>query len=376
MLPFPEAERTRRKCRRRTLLVVIAALLASGPGVVDAGVLRYTLEIRDREATSYVLELPVEHPGTLRVEARWPGRRVLSLRLEGPGDPPVTERRTGPSPLTLEAEVADPSSGWTLHIRAVPAHGDTRGTLTIDLPAPPATEPAGSTLERVPAPDHEPEPWSLPQPAPPGSEPSLVRLFDAVEGLRARVFADDETSSPDACGWQEGLLRYAVDSRDRRATAGGKMTEATRRYLRRLAAAVDRVEELRSTSDPILAGPPPDEPLRRQAWRQVRKQRLMPLVDELDGLGAALRRGYVPELASAEWPRRFVGCLMACERHFDQRAEVGDEQASNGDLAHEQWDAFLAAATVLDALAARPRGAADPPAPERAARPASEAGLP
>jgi hypothetical protein len=126
---------------------------------------------------------------------------------------------------------------------------------------------------------------------------------------------------------------------------------------------VQRIDDLRRSTDPILAGPEPEESLRRRAWLAVRKERLSPLVEELDSLGEALRKGYVPELVGEAWASRFVACLTACERHFEERARVGSEEAANHDLAEAQWDRFLLARRALAAVARFLQGPPPAPAP-------------
>ena len=114
--------------------------------------------------------------------------------------------------------------------------------------------------------------------------------------------------------------------------------------------AVDLVEGLRSSDDPIVAGPAPEEHGLRRAWLAVRRQRILPLEAELDQLSQVLRKGFAPELQSETWPPRFIGCLMACERHFEQRPRLGEDQAANRLLAHGQWSGFLLAAKALRSL--------------------------
>ncbi len=45
---------------------------------------------------------------------------------------------------------------------------------------------------------------------------------------------------------------------------------------------------------------------------------------------------------------------MLCERHFEERARLGAEFASNGPVVQQQWSRVLAAANALEALARQP----------------------
>ena len=42
---------------------------------------------------------------------------------------------------------------------------------------------------------------------------------------------------------------------------------------------------------------------------------------------------------------------MGCQRHFEERVRLGEERATNLDLARSEWDRLLAAAESLAALA-------------------------
>jgi hypothetical protein len=323
-------------------------------GSAHADVFRYSLEIRDREATFYVVEIPVQYPGTLRIDIEWPGSRTLALRVEGPGQPRVKTRRAGPSPLHLEAVVTEETivegKPWELHIRSLPDRGRAEGVLTITLPSPEDPVDPEEHAE-PPLPEVEPDPWALPRPAPADTPEGVAQVFDRVEDFRSWVVDEGGTPRQDACGWQSGLLRYLAERRDELGEGDPAIDEATSRYFARLARTVRRIDELRSSDDPILAGPIPENELRRRAWENVRKERIEPLEHELDALGEAVRRGYVDDLTDRRWAMRLVGCLTACERYFEQRTRLGEGRAPNGDLAQAQWDGILAAADALDALA-------------------------
>lgn len=354
---------------KRIGAAVAVALLAM-PLSAGASTLRYTLEIRDGQEGAFEVQFPVENPGTLQVLAEWSGSRVIALRVENPGDAPTRWRRSGPSPQVVSVEVppeacATEGADWKLSIRALAARGEAKGTITIELPDPPrVVREREAAAAPKPPPPRTPDPWEVRSAPPDGSAPELVDLYRGVEGLRAALLGPEAAARPDSCGWQIDLLRAVTEIRDRLASGKPAPAPATLRYLDRLAHAVQRVEDLRGSTDPILAGPVPEESLRRRAWLAVRKERLSPLVEELDSLGEALRRGYVPELAGETWTSRFVACLTACERRFDERVRVGSEEATNQDLAEAQWDRFLLAQSALSGVARFLREEPEPaPAP-------------
>jgi hypothetical protein len=337
--------------------VCLAALLAVALSPARADARRYTIAVPDRQATSFVLDLDIEHPGTLVIEAEWLGSRVLSFRVEGPGYPTVRTRRSGPSPQRLEALVGESDlqegGGWRLVIRALPAKGRAEGTITVRLPFP--EEPAPTEKPEPPAPTEpppDPEPWAMPATPPSGAAPRVVGVYAGIERFRFWVAGSDGVPRRDACGWQEGLLRYLAGRRDDAAIRKAVISEATGRYLGRLVNVIRGVEEIRSSSDPILAGPAPGDRLRERAWLAVRRERIEPIEAELDFLTTAVRRGFAPELEGEEWPSRFVSCMTACERYFERRVLLGEGGAPNRDLALDQWDGFLAASAALEALAA------------------------
>jgi hypothetical protein len=346
------ASMRRKGLRGSACLIALVALLVGASA--HAKVLRYSIEIRDREATSYIVEIPVRHPGTFYIDAEWPGSRTLAFRVEGPGHPYVKTRRAGPSPQHLEFEVNEDAivdgESWELHIRSLPDRGRAEGILTLTLPSPSDPETPEAPLEPSPT-APESEPWARPRSAPAGSPEELAQVFDRVESFRSWVVDEDGTPRQDACGWQSDLLHYLADRRNELEGGDRGFDKATSRYFSRLARTVRRIDELRWSDDPILAGPAPETELRRRAWEAVRRERIEPLEHELDALGEAVRRGYVSGLIERRWAMRFVACLTACERYFEQRTRLGEGRAPNGDLAQAQWDGILAAADALDALA-------------------------
>lgn len=351
------SENRHRSGSARLLSACLATLVAVALGPAHAEARRYTIAVPDRQATSFVLDLDIEHAGTLVVEAEWSGPRVLSFRVEGPGHPTVKTRRSGPSPQRLEAVVGESalpaSTGWRLVIRALPASGRAEGTISVQLPTPgdpdPPEEPEPPASIEAPP---EPEPWAMPATPPPGARPKVAGVYAGIERYRSWVAGPDGALRRDACGWQEGLLRYLAGRRERVAGDGAVISEATGRYLGRLVNVIRDVEKIRSSNDPLLAGPAPGDRLRERAWQAVRRQRIEPIEAELDFLTTAVRRGFAPELEGEDWPSRFVSCMTACERYFERRVLLGDGGAPNRDLALDQWDGFLAASFALEALAA------------------------
>lgn len=322
-------------------LAAVSSLQAAGQ--------RVALELPANEMVRFFVDLTVEHPGKLAIEAEWHPYRVLSFRLEGPALTPVV-RRSGPSPQRMEVEVSpeDMARGkiWKLRIRGLPWRDEVDGLLTVELPEPPAPpEP----VERKPEAERAIEPWMLPRPAPDGAGKAERRFYEAVEAFRMLVI--DEEEIPDTCRWQKGLLRYIAEQRD--GAPGTSLPRPTRQMLDRVVQAVAHVESLRTTDDPILTEPQPESRLRRRALETLRKQRIAPLRDALDDLLDDLQQGHAPELQQAGWPFGLLSCLMASERHFEERLLVGEQEASYGKLADDQWDRILAAGKALDLLLRR-----------------------
>ncbi len=333
----------------------VALIAAAATVSVAADPLVYRLEIRDREAARYTLELPVRNPGALQVNIEWSGSRTLSFRIEGPGSPAVKTRRAGPSPQQLVAEVTDlelaTSKPWTLHIHSLSDRGTIDGVLTVTLPPAPGLYPETEEAQLAPPPP-PPDPWLLPDVAPRDASDGLVRVFETSEGFREWAVVSQGVPRNDACGWQADLLRYLAARRNAlRDGQSEDIEEATSRFMLRVAKAVRLVDELRSSEDPILSGPMPEHDLQQRAWLAVRKRRIEPVEAELDALNSLLRGEFAPQLVDETWPQRLVGCLTACERYFEQRTRLGTERAASASLAFDQWDGILAAAGALEALA-------------------------
>jgi len=329
-------------------------LAAASVPAAPAETLLYTLEIPDSRSVTYELPLAVRHPGMLTVRAEWDGPRHLALRVDRPGSLVAVARRSGPSPLVLEIEIAPDSVGgpdWKLAIHAVTGKGAGEGLLTVELPSPPGAEPpVAAPADDTPAPPDPPS-WMEHRTAPAGSPANRARLFAAGERYRSLLDPATQDPAPDSCRWQDDLMRYVAERMD--ALAGERVQPAlqTRRMLGRIAEAVDTIEELRTSTDPLLVGPPPEDREHRELWLRLRREKIQPIEAELDELVELLQRGHAPELQEEEWPLRLVTCLTACERHFEARGRVGEEQATSRDLARDQWDRLRAAADVLRALA-------------------------
>lgn len=342
----------RQFCRAALPLLLLAAC---GPGAA-AEPLLYTLEIPDDRSVTFEVPLEVRHPGPLTIRAEWDGPRQIAMRVDRPDLPVAVARASGPSPLALRIEVAPDSVGmvdWKLAIHSVAARGGGEGLLTIELPPPPGSEPRAEAPAPAPAasPPSDPEPWMEPRRAPPGAPADQVRVYDAGERYRVLLREPSEEPQPDSCRWQDDLMRYLSGRLDALAEGGAPPEAATGRLLARIADAVDTVEALRTSSDPLVAGPPPEERDRRELWLRLRREKFQVVEGELDVLAEQVMRGHAPELEDEPWALRMVICLTACERHFEARGRVGEEQATNRDLARDQWERMRAAAEALRALA-------------------------
>lgn len=343
--------------RRAVRVLVSAALLACAATAATptaAETFRYSLEVPDGQSATYRIEIDVRHAGTLSVDATWSGSKVLTLKLVPPLDHLPTVRRTGLSPQQIELEVdeADRDMGpWLLSIHSLPTRGLAEGRLTIEVPEPAPAEPEPAIAEAPLArPVEPPAPWARPRGAPSGIAQDLHALFLSTERFRQIVVVND-AGTTDSCRWQLDLLRYLAEQRDRLADDGAHPTAATREMLQRIVSAIELVEELRTSRDPVLTGPPPRDKALRDTWLRMRRDRLEQIESELDEVLGLLRRGHAPELTDEQWPMRLTSCLTACQRHFEQRIRVGEELATNFELTRAQWDRLLAARSALRDLA-------------------------
>lgn len=343
-----------RSFRRTWAVGVLLAAVASGTAA-HAEALLYALELPDGESISYTLELQVVHPGTLVVEANWPGHRVLSLKLEPQGATwSQVVRRSGPPPQRIETQAAGGGGfpqNWTLQVYALAAAGGGSGSLRIVLPGPPEPpRPVAAPAPPTPAP--EVEPWLAPHPPAAGTPHDWRAFFAATESYRGMIATDGAHSGGDVCQWQSELMRYLASARDALLAGGAFPDGRTRTILSQIAAAIRVVEEMNGSSDPLLRGPRPDDPLAADRWVQLRSVRIREIEAQLDGVLSLIRQSFAPQLADESWPIRLVSCATACERFIDERAQIGEARATNRDLALAQLPRMIAAARALEELAA------------------------
>ena len=332
-------------------------LAASLP--VQAKIVEYVLDIENRVPASYSLEIPIQYPGTLSVEADWDCSRILTFKLSSPGSRPVRIRRSGPSPQLLEMAIdeGDLKSGsyYRLDISSLPAGGEGQGRLRIHLPDSPAIVRQRELDALPPEPElPEPEWWAVPSAPPAESSEALTALYREVETFRNMIVTGPVETAPDPCRWQTSLLVHLAELRDSFADGSTTPEEATIRFYRKVAGAVGMVRELRNSDDPILAGPPPENRKDRNTWLRIRRERIKDIEHEMDVLLDMPKDGYVPELEGQEWTARLVTCLMACERNFEELGRSGSETGTNQELADDTWPFIVAAAkafTAVDRLA-------------------------
>ena len=261
------------------LAMLLAALVAVAGSPAEGSTRRYALDIQEGSDSAFEVGFDAPFPGTLVIGAEWEGSRVVSFRLDRAEKPSVVDRRSGPSPqrmqVLLTRDLLASGKGFKLAIRALPGRGFAKGTLTIELPdAPEVVEERRKAAEPPPPPPPLPDPWTLKAKVPPSGGPAVGSLFAAVERYRELVIGLDGQTVPDACGWRTEFLRRVTVWRDDVALGGPGPTAPDRRFLQRLTATTRDVDDLRSSRDPILAGPAPEDSLRKRAWIQVRKERI------------------------------------------------------------------------------------------------------
>ena len=186
--------------------------------------------------------------------------------------------------------------------------------------------------------------------APSGVAAEVASVFESTERLRQSVIARVASGQGDACRWQNEMLQFLAAERDRMAAGGEPPAHETREMLGRMAAAIRKVDGLRSTTDPVLSGPPPADRSLHEAWDRMRQDRLEPLEGELDNLLSVIQRDHAPELEEQEWPARLISCVTACERHFEESLVHGPARSVNRDLAEAQWERIVAAAEAMESL--------------------------
>jgi hypothetical protein len=331
----------------RLFLRVLITIWAAVAATAQAGPVHYTLELPAEQRLAFRVEFEVAFPGTVTVDADWSPGRVLVFRLERPGRPAL--RRSGPPPMHMELDVAqgelDRDDPWTLVINGLPTREAAGGRLLLGLPDAPSTH-ASEPDAGPQSPAAHTEPWMLPVTIPSGLEPGYRRMLETTETFRELVV---DEATPDAYGWQEGMLRFLAERRER-AAAETTVSRSTHVAFRRIVEAVDRLEALRLSESQPLSGPPPTDPLARRAWSAVRDPRFEPVELELGSLLDELHRGHVPQLENERWFSSFLSCMIVCQRHFEEQARLGAERAGKAEFVRSQWGRVLAAARALDAL--------------------------
>jgi hypothetical protein len=300
---------------------------------------------------TFELPFPVLYPGKIVVEARWTGPRPVFFGVESGGKVSMA-RRSGPSPQVLEIEAPASSAGagvvWKLTVKALAARGPVEGTVKVTVPDDPVIVAAREAAQRPPPPTPPPPPpWTVPASVPSGATMSAAETFHAVEAFRELVVGPK--APIDSVVWQQEFLRYATATRDRLASTGSPPDVPTLRYFNRLAAAIRAVEELKNSRDPVIAGPIPSDRDERRDWLIARSEKVRPIERRLDELTELLRRGHAPALEDERWVPRLTASLTACERYFDERVRLGNEEiAPNRELADAQWDRILASAAIFE----------------------------
>ena len=333
--------------RLAALIVVSTTALLIAAGGSRAEEQRLDFELDEGRRIAYELDLEVPYPGTLAVVAEWPGLRTLSFKLRPQNGLGSEVSRSGPPPQRLEAQVRQASperpSLWKLKVYGLAQQGGGVGTLRVLMPDPPAPDPVQPAVATG-----TPETPS----ARIGSrfQPSATVTPEDLEFLAAGMRLEQLTAGgvPDTCRWQDGLLGYLqrfVPSQTAQAYEGDP---ETRRALRDMVAAIQAVEAVRVSDDPLITGPGPADPVKREAWLRVREKELFQVKQRLDRLLHTLRRNRAGSLSQESWPARLVSCIAACERHFDERGLQGETRATNYELAQNQWDRILAASGALD----------------------------
>ena len=336
---------------RLARFALLAAVL--GPSLARAASYDAAFSVSEGMPGTFELPFPVLFEGKIVVEATWTGPRPLFFGVEGAGKISMA-RRSGPSPQTLEieapAKAAGPGVVWKLTVKALAARGPVEGSVRVTVPDDPVIVAAREAAKRPPPPTPPPPPpWMVPAEAPAGATSSVEETFRAVEAYRVTVAAPG--APVDACAWQQDLLRYATGARDRLAVRGTPPDLPTLRYFGRVASAIRAVDELRTSRDPALAGPLPEDREARRDWLINRNERVRPVERRLDELTELLRRGHAPALEDERWVPRLTACLTACERYFDERVRLGsDTIAPNHELAEAQWERVLASARVFEAF--------------------------
>ncbi len=337
---------------QRRVAALILPLALVWPALGLSADRRFRFDLPTDRVFEFSIPFEVDQLGRIDAAVDWDGSRPLVLRLEGPDG--TVSRRAGPSPQSLRAEIAFASGlgTWTLTLRGLPARERATGSVVLSLPPPPTPvgdPPAssGSTPPTI-------EPWALPITSRSADPPPLRALIDAVEALRRNVVLADGTRLGDPCGWQAELLVYLRTAIIADPTLAPPLTEASRRYLRRTADAIEAIEALNNSTDPLLVSAPTEDSPTRRAWESLMRARLQPLETELDELERLLREGHVPEFETQPWVPRLLACATTCERYWSEALRIGPELAPHRDVASKAWPAIRLAGDALRRLADLP----------------------
>ncbi len=146
--------------------IVLWGLLSAG-SPAQAGTLDYVIEIKNHVPANYSLEIPVQYPGALTIEADWDCSRILTFKLSSPDSRAIRVRRSGPSPQKLELAVKDTDleagTYYRLDISSLPAGGEGQGRLRIHVPDSPQAIRQKELAALPPEPElPEPEWWAVP----------------------------------------------------------------------------------------------------------------------------------------------------------------------------------------------------------------------
>lgn len=336
-------------------LTVLALIAFVACGIARAESWEYTISVPDGMPATFELPFRVAHEGTVLFEVDWVGPRLLFFGVDAPGHPGFA-RRSGPSPQRLELAAREAAflgnTEWKLTVKALPARGTVTGRVRVTVPdAPEVVARREADLHPPPPPPPPPPAWTLPAQAPAGASPEVARVYAAVENFRSAVLPPTE-GPVDSCLWQSAFLVYVSAARDRAGSGGVPLDLPTLRYVARLAEAIRRVDAMRNSSNPVLAGPVPDDLQERRAWLLARYELVRPIERSLDELNELLRGGHAPGLEDEPWLPRLNACLTACERYFDERVRLGGADAApNGELAAAQWTRIRAAGEALESFA-------------------------
>ncbi|MDH3785687.1 MAG: hypothetical protein OEV00_10230 [Acidobacteriota bacterium] len=328
-------------------LIMMAGLLTT---TLMADPLKYDLEIPSHDSISYELELDIQHPGPIHIEANWDCRRIVTFRLQSPQAGRPAMRRSSPSPFGFTTNIVEPGDApWRLSIYVMPGSEPGVGELTIQLPGPPLIPTPAEPSAKDFAPRPAGEPWKTRVADLPETTPvAVAQLVDSVERFRRLVVGPD--AAPDSCRWQLDGLRFLAQARDQALRNDAKFDFGSRELFRTIAKDIAGVDAMRRSDDPLVSGPPPADPGLSHAWNRMHRDRVQPLEAQLDRTYDLATGDYAAELTDQTWLPRLVSCVVASQRYFSDRARVGPVKAINREIALDQWDRLLAVSDALEDL--------------------------